>query len=258
VLFDYSQLNEAVSHRGRSTPAVSSPARPGTGVTGNEPAVRPRRTRRDEYAEQTRTAVVEAARGLFAQRGYFATTVNEIADASRVSAGTVYQQCGGKQGLLRTLMDIWTTSALVQETLDLVDGARTLDEVLEILADSYLEFYRQFDDIIQVIVATAPHDVEASKLLAQAGVRHRTALQEIARKVHTLGTFPASFSDDDFADITMYHYGPQNGFHFTVAQLGWSEQRARDWINHQFTRSLLEATCDGRSSVASHAAGLDD
>jgi AcrR family transcriptional regulator len=202
-------------------------------------------TRRDEYAEQTRKAVVEAARALFAERGYFATTVNEIAEASRVSAGTVYQQCGGKQGLLRTLMDIWTTAPLVQQTLDLVNAARTLDELVQVLADAYLEFYRQFDDVIQVVVATAPHDAEASKSLAQAGVRHRTALREIARKARELGTFRASFSDDDFADIALYHYGPQNGFHFAVTQLGWSERRARDWIDQQFTRSLLDAAADG-------------
>jgi AcrR family transcriptional regulator len=227
-------------------------------MTGNEPPAPSRRTRRDEYAEQTRKDVVYAARALFAERGYFATTVNEIADAGRVSPGTVYQQCGGKQGLLRTLMDMWTTSPLVQGTLDLVNSASTLDEILQILADSYLEFFRQFDDIIQVVVTTAAHDAEASKSLAQAGVRHRTALHEIARKVRKLETFPASFSDDEFADIALYHYGPQNGFHFAVAILGWSEERAREWINLQFTRSLLAAAADGGESLASNAGGLDD
>ena len=216
-------------------------------MTGNKPSSPPRRTRRDEYAEQTRNAVVDAARALFAERGYFATTVNEIADASRVSPGTVYQQCGGKQGLLHTLMDIWTTAPLVQQTLDRIDAAGTLDEVLQALADSYLGFYRQFDDIIQVVLATAPHDVEASELLAQATDRQRTALLQIGRKVRELGRFPASFSDDDFADITMYYYGAHNGFHFAVTQLGWSEERARDWIHQQFSRSLLH--------TAGHASG---
>src|SRR5690349_7228744 len=134
-----------------------------------------RRSRRDEYAEQTRQAVVDAARALFADRGFFATTVNEIAEASRVSAGTVYQQCGGKQGLLRTLTDIWTTAPLVQQTLDVIDAASTLDEALDALADAYLGFFRYFDDIIQVVVATAPHDEEATAALADATVRHRTA-----------------------------------------------------------------------------------
>lgn len=209
-------------------------------MTSGEIRPGPRRSRRDEYAEQTRRDVVDAARALFAQRGYFATTVSDIAAAARVSAGTVYQQCGGKQGLLRTLMDSWTTAPLVQETLDAVNAAGSLDEALHVLTDSYLEFWRQFDDIVQLVAATAAHDAEATEALTQAIMRHRTALHEIARKIRQLGAFPGSFTDEDFADITLYHYGPQNGFHFTVTVLGWTEERARDFLGAQFAHSLFE------------------
>lgn len=201
-----------------------------------------RRSRRDEYAEQTRQAVVDAARGLFARQGYFATTVNDIAAAGRVSAGTVYQQCGGKQGLLRTLMDMWTKAPLVQQTLDEIDRSETLDEALEALSASYLEFWRQFDDIVQLVVATAAHDVEAMESLSQAIVRHRTALHTIAQKIRQLGGLDDAFSDDDFADITLYHYGPQNGFHFTITVLGWSEAKAKAFLSAQFAHSLSALT----------------
>ena len=33
----------------------------------------PKRTRRQDYAEATRQAIIDAARQLFAERGYFAT-----------------------------------------------------------------------------------------------------------------------------------------------------------------------------------------
>ncbi len=209
----------------------------------DRPPGRPR-SRRDEYAEQTREAVLASARDLFAERGYFATTVNDIAAASRVSPGTVYQQCGGKQGLLRTLMDTWTTSDLVQGTLDQVEDAESLDDVLIVLADSYLEFWRRYDDIVQLVLATAAHDEAAAKSLGQATIRHRGALYDIGRKVRRLAGFPDSFTDEDFADITLYHYGPQNGFHFTVTVLGWPEDRAKDFISAEFARSLRgAATC---------------
>ena len=61
----------------------------------------PKRTRREDYSDQTRTAVIGAARQLFAENGFFQTKVDEIAKLSRVSPATVYAQCGGKQGLLR-------------------------------------------------------------------------------------------------------------------------------------------------------------
>jgi AcrR family transcriptional regulator len=210
----------------------------------SQPAAR--RTRRDEYAEQTRQAVVDAARSLFAERGYFATTVNEIAEESRVSAGTVYQQCGGKQGLLRTLMDTWTTAPMIQQTLDAIDAAETLDAALELLGDAYLAIFRHFDDIIQTVLNTAAHDDEAAAALGQASERHRTALLTIAHKVRVLGDYPKSFTDGDFADLALYFYGPQSGFHFTVTVLGWPEARARTWLGTQFVGSLREAVAAHR------------
>jgi AcrR family transcriptional regulator len=185
--------------------------------------------------------VISSARALFAERGYFTCTVNEIAEASRVSPATVYQQCGGKQGLLRALVDIWTGSPLVQDTLDRIDATDSLDDLLQVLNDSYFEFYRQFDDIIQVVITTAAHDDEAMASLTEATSRHRASLHTIARKVRAFTRPSAEFSDDDFADIALYYYGPQSGFHFTMKVLGWSEQRARNWIGQQFARGLNEA-----------------
>lgn len=78
---------------------------------------------------------------------------------------------------------------------------------------------------------------------------HRTALHEISRKLRALGALPDSMSDDDFADITLYHYGPQNGFHFTVSVLGWPEQRARDFISAQYAHSLSAPSPGPRQSV---------
>src|SRR5579871_5598438 len=75
----------------------------------------PDRPRREEYADQTRAAVIAAARQLFAENGFFQTKVEQIAKLSRVSPATVYAQCGGKQGLLRLLMDTWTQSQMIVE-----------------------------------------------------------------------------------------------------------------------------------------------
>jgi hypothetical protein len=46
-------------------------------------------SRREEYGEATRQAIVEAARRLFSERGYFATKVDDIAALARVSVKNV-------------------------------------------------------------------------------------------------------------------------------------------------------------------------
>src|ERR1700729_446021 len=88
------------------------------------------RSRREEYADQTRPAVIDGARQLFAENGFFQTKIEQIAKLSRVSPATVYAQCGGKQGLLRSLMDSFTQSQVVaesyQESLAAADAVRTM------------------------------------------------------------------------------------------------------------------------------------
>jgi len=74
-------------------------------------------SRRQEYAQATRQAIVDAARKLFAERGYFATRVEDIAGEARVAPATVYAVTGGKQGLLDELIATWTTDPIVAATI---------------------------------------------------------------------------------------------------------------------------------------------
>jgi len=46
-------------------------------------------SRRAEYAEATRRAIIAAARELFVERGYTATKVDQVAALARVSPATV-------------------------------------------------------------------------------------------------------------------------------------------------------------------------
>src|SRR5258708_38337046 len=55
---------------------------------------------RRERAEATRLAIVAAAGRLFAERGYAAPSIEEIAAAAAVSRATVFSSVGGKPELL--------------------------------------------------------------------------------------------------------------------------------------------------------------
>jgi AcrR family transcriptional regulator len=52
-------------------------------------------------AQQTRTAIVEAALALFRERGYDATTMREIAARAGVSTGNAYYYFGSKEELIQ-------------------------------------------------------------------------------------------------------------------------------------------------------------
>lgn len=61
---------------------------------------------RREQARATRRAVLEAARRLFLERGYAATTLQAIADDASVSVATVYSAFGNKRTVLKELVDV--------------------------------------------------------------------------------------------------------------------------------------------------------
>lgn len=77
------------------------PRRSSKGESGAEPSA----TLRSQHAEATRRAVLTAARSLFGAKGYAQTSVDEIADAARVTKGAVYHHFAGKEALFRAVYD---------------------------------------------------------------------------------------------------------------------------------------------------------
>lgn len=86
----------------------------------------PKLTLRGRYALATKEAIIAAARKLFAERGYFATTIEDIAAEAGVAPATVYSSTGGKQNLLAAILDLWRADPAIKATLDTVDSARAL------------------------------------------------------------------------------------------------------------------------------------
>jgi AcrR family transcriptional regulator len=58
---------------------------------------------RSQHAEDTRNTVLAAARALFGAQGYAQTSMDEIAEAARVTKGAVYHYFAGKEALFRAV-----------------------------------------------------------------------------------------------------------------------------------------------------------
>jgi AcrR family transcriptional regulator len=62
------------------------------------------KSRRAEHIQDTRAALVQAARELFAEKGYAGTGTEEIVARARVTRGALYHHFGDKPGLFRAVM----------------------------------------------------------------------------------------------------------------------------------------------------------
>src|SRR5689334_13045542 len=62
-------------------------------------------SRRAEHIQDTRAALLRAARRLFAEKGYAGTGTEEIVACARVTRGALYHHFGDKPGLFRAVME---------------------------------------------------------------------------------------------------------------------------------------------------------
>jgi AcrR family transcriptional regulator len=203
----------------------------------DRPADRPRR---EEYADQTRAAVLAAARRLFAENGFFQTKVEQIAKVSRVSPATVYAQCGGKQGLLRSLMDSWTQAPMVVESLQESLAAGDAALVMRTLSTAYLQITKQWGDVIRVVIDVAPHDSESAEVLATAQRRHNRNLTAICRHLGDMGALRDDVDARLASRVITYYYGI-DGLLRTRDVFGWSLERSNEWLLARASAAVLRS-----------------
>jgi AcrR family transcriptional regulator len=196
-------------------------------------------SRRKEYAEATRQAIVNAARKLFREQGYFATKVDEIAALARVAPATVYAVSGGKQGLLRTLVEIWSTAPIIETTLKRSDEMSESRELLRLAAATCCAMRKEYGDIIHVILDTAPHDAEVAKTLAAATGVYRKALVRMGRRLVELGELRKDIDLAEASDVLWIYFGYWTLFTL-VEDNGWPWDRAEKWLGDAAIRALLK------------------
>ena len=69
-------------------------------------------------ASERREQLIAVARGLFAERGFDATSVEEVAARAQVSKPVVYEHFGGKEGLYHRFYQAVRTSCSPEELLE--------------------------------------------------------------------------------------------------------------------------------------------
>ncbi len=96
------------------------------------------KSRREEYAEATRAAILEAATERFTADGFAATTVDAVAEAARVTKGAVYHHFKDKAELLEAAF-VMLEEGLVLAVIAAVEGVDDPWEEFSRGVEAYLQ-----------------------------------------------------------------------------------------------------------------------
>lgn len=124
--------------------------------------------------KERREQLVEVGRSLFAERGFDATSIEEIAARAGVSKPVVYEHFGGKEGLYAVVIDREMSALLSRITSTLTVGHPR--EMLEQAAMALLTYIEEETDGFRILVRDSP-------LPSASAGTFSSLLNDIARQV---------------------------------------------------------------------------
>jgi AcrR family transcriptional regulator len=201
-------------------------------------------TRRQTRTRLTRLAVVDAARTLFLERGYAATTIEAISDRSDTPPATVYRLFSSKFGILSALLDISAVGddeavamgdrPNVRELLDDPDPRHQLSGFALLARD----VMARLAPVHQILVGAASTDADAAALLAEHIRQRQEGQARIARVLAKAGALRPELSERDAADIIHALMSPEV-FRLLVTDRQWSPDRYERWLGEILIDHLL-------------------
>jgi AcrR family transcriptional regulator len=187
----------------------------------------PKASRVRMTATQRREQLIAIGRQLFAERGFDATSIEEIAARAKVSKPVVYEHFGGKEGLYAVVVDREVRALLERITTALTAGHPR--ELLEQAALALLDYIEEETDGFRVLVRESPP--------MSASGSFSSVLNDVAHQVeHILG-----------AEFKAREYDPRLAELYSQALVGMVALTGRWW---------LEVRKPRKEAVAAHLVNL--
>lgn len=184
----------------------------------------------------TRTAILDAASALFVERGYLATTIDDIAVAAHVETGTVYSIVGGKPQLLEAVVERFSDDPrlgrAVDEYTELVDPYAIVRDAVR--TNRYAT--EAFADFYDLIHRTVNMDEAVASGAEQVEQRLRRSLRLVAQRLEELGSLRVPV--DDAVDAFAYYLGHLS-WRRLVVDFAWTYEDAEAWLADRISEAVL-------------------
>ena len=194
-----------------------------------------------------RAAVIDAARTLFFERGYGATTIEAISALSDVPPATVYRLFSSKRGILKALLDV--SIAGDDEAVPMADrpSVRSLraapdprDKVAGFVGIA-AQVNSRTAALYRILVSAAASDPDAAGLLDELARQRQEGQGGLARALARAGALRPKLRERDAGDIIHALMSPEV-YRLLVVARGWSPERYEKWLTETLVDQLLAPT----------------
>jgi AcrR family transcriptional regulator len=197
-----------------------------------------RPSRRVIQAEATRRDILAAARRLFAEQGYAATSMAAIAEAAGAAVQTVYDSVGPKRAILLALNDLLDEEAGVGPMWSQLGQTTDPRLVVSLGVALTRQFNDRCGDILWALLAAAPLEPEVAVVVDEANRRHRAGTSRLALRLAEMGALRADLSPERAGDV----FGVLtwvDTYRNLTRDYGWTFDECEAWLTETLTRLLL-------------------
>jgi AcrR family transcriptional regulator len=203
-------------------------------------------SRRQAQSRATKAQVVDAARALFVERGYPATTIESIGDAADVPLATIYRLFGSKLGILKAVIDV--TLGGDDQPVEFGDRpdvrAARAEQDPERLLDAFAHLARSLMDrsapILGALATAATVDPEAARLLEEVRRQRLTGQSRIAEALVRRKALRPDVTRSEAVDVIYALLSPDM-HRVLTEERRWSPEHYEKWLAQSLKRLLLAA-----------------
>ena len=200
-------------------------------------------SRRQAQAAETRSAVVQAARELFLDRGYGRTTIADIAGRAGVSVETIYAAFGNKATLLHRAWDI----TIGGDEEDIVFHERPevvairnepdLAKRLKLHAAFSTRTAERIAPFQMMVQSAAGADPAAASMLEEMGRQRLAGMSVMAKEAAATGQL--AVSEAECRDVV---WSMTDGvlWHRLVVERGWTSDQFAVWLGQIWVHMLVQ------------------
>ncbi len=203
---------------------------------------------RADQARVTKRTIIDAATGLFSEKGYAAVSVDAIATAAGVSRATVFASVGGKPAILREAFRAAFGRAAGDEDtpMPFVDRPRSREVRSIKSARGHLagyaalvtEIFARMSGVYEAIREGSRSDAEVGALWTEINDERRRGAATIVADVRARATLRRGLVAESAADVVWVLNDP-GVFHMLVHNRGWSMEQYTAWLSRALEVELL-------------------